>query len=441
MPGVARAPTFAPQRASDLLDDPAQVTILVSTPPSPLVLHHTSTSSDAGSHNGRTIFTRGAAMTLPPDAPQLNDLDLLLAVERRGSVGKAAREQGISQPAASLRIRTMERRLGIRLLERSSSGSKLTHEAAVIADWARRAVEAVEELLACKAALKKSSAEQLRVAGSLNTVEYLIPRWLGLLGVHLENTDIEIRAESTASIFEQVRDGKIDLGFVSGMQTQADLAERHIGYDELVVVVGPGHPWAERTTPLERRELADSRLVLQERGTGTRKFAEELMGSNSVRRSWVELPSTTAVKQAVASGSGAAILALSTVARELQDGRLSCVRVNGIRPTTPVRAVWSKARGLNHLGQQFLEVASRENAVPAGAARRQARRPTSNLSTPDRALASDHDRSRGTDELSQQDHSVARVGEHAPGVVATPPQVASLPPRVEQAEKVATRGL
>lgn len=298
-------------------------------------------------------------MVLPPDAPQLYDLDLLLAVERRGSVGKAAREHRISQPAASLRLRTMERRIGVQLLDRSPSGSTLTDDGVVLARWARRAVEAVHELLACRSDLRNSSSGRLRIAGDLNIVEYLVPHWLGRLGIRLENIRVEVRAGTTTAILEQIREGQTDLGFVSGhAETRSDLAERRIGDDELVVVVGPAHPWRERTTAVSLHELAESRLILPERGSGTRELVEEWLAAAPSHESRVVLPSTTAIKQAVASASGAAILRLSTVSREVRDGRLTRVRVTGARPTTPVRAVWSTSRALNQVGQALLEGAT-----------------------------------------------------------------------------------
>lgn len=303
-------------------------------------------------------------MVLPSGAPQISDLDLLLSVESRGSVGKAAREQGISQPAASLRLRTMERRLGVRLLERSSSGSKLTPEGAVLAKCAQAAVDAVRELMACNSALRCSSSENLRIAGSLAMVEYLVPRWLSSMKVGLGDAHVEIRADGVNAICEQVRTGKVDLGFIKGASRCFDLAEKIIGHDELVVVVGPHHPWARRSSPVTLDELTSIQLVLRERGSGTRELAEELLSvAASDRRNCLELPSTTAIKQAVARGSGAAMLSLFAVARELQDGALVRVHVEGVRPTRLVRAVWSKARGLNERAQELLDIASSDGTA------------------------------------------------------------------------------
>src|SRR5690606_38737651 len=102
-------------------------------------------------------------MVLPPAAPQLADLELLLSVDRLGSLGKAAREHGVSQPAASVRIQAMERRLGLRLLERTPSGSHFTPAGQALSEWARTAVDAVSQLMACSATLNAAEADSLRI--------------------------------------------------------------------------------------------------------------------------------------------------------------------------------------------------------------------------------------------------------------------------------------
>ncbi|WP_280500096.1 helix-turn-helix domain-containing protein, partial [Nocardia farcinica] len=53
-------------------------------------------------------------MTLPPGTPDLAVLALLVSVADTGSLGAAARRHGISQPAASMRISALERRLRLR---------------------------------------------------------------------------------------------------------------------------------------------------------------------------------------------------------------------------------------------------------------------------------------------------------------------------------------
>jgi DNA-binding transcriptional LysR family regulator len=85
-------------------------------------------------------------MSLPDRVSDLMPFDLLLSVARLGSLGLAAAEHGISQPAASARIRRLERQLGVTLIERSPRGSRLTADGALVAEWAQAAVEAAAAL-------------------------------------------------------------------------------------------------------------------------------------------------------------------------------------------------------------------------------------------------------------------------------------------------------
>ncbi|MCZ9345657.1 LysR family transcriptional regulator, partial [Streptomyces sp. TRM76130] len=104
--------------------------------------------------------------------PDLGALELLLAVARLGSLGGAARELGISQPAASSRVRSMERQLGVALVDRSPRGSRLTDAGALVTDWARRIVEAAEAFDAGAQALRDRRDSRLRVAASMTIAEY-----------------------------------------------------------------------------------------------------------------------------------------------------------------------------------------------------------------------------------------------------------------------------
>lgn len=75
-------------------------------------------------------------MALSARVSDLMPFDLLLSVARLGSLGRAAEAHGISQPAASSRLRRLERQLGLVLIERSARGSRLTPQGVLVAGWA-----------------------------------------------------------------------------------------------------------------------------------------------------------------------------------------------------------------------------------------------------------------------------------------------------------------
>src|SRR5260370_9259670 len=85
-------------------------------------------------------------MALPERVADLMPFELLLSVARLGSLGLAAQAHGISQPAASTRIRRLERRLGVTLIQRSPHGSRLTPHGELVAGRAQAAVDAAAAL-------------------------------------------------------------------------------------------------------------------------------------------------------------------------------------------------------------------------------------------------------------------------------------------------------
>ncbi|WEO98450.1 LysR family transcriptional regulator [Streptomyces sp. FXJ1.172] len=270
--------------------------------------------------------------------PDLAALELLLAVARLGSLGAAAREVGITQPAASSRIRSMERQLGVALVDRSPRGSRLTDAGALVTDWARRVVEAAAAFDAGARALRDRRDSRLRVAASMTIAEYLLPGWLLALHAERPDTAVSLLAGNSAKVAELLLSGEADLGFVEGLTVPTGLDSTVIAHDRLIVVTAPGHPWARRRRPLTPEELASTPLILRERGSGTRQVLDAALGG--LARPLIELSSTTAVKASAVSGAGPSVLSELVVGEELSLRRLVSIPVEGVSLRRDLRAVW-----------------------------------------------------------------------------------------------------
>lgn len=276
--------------------------------------------------------------------PDLGALELLLAVARHGSLGRAAREVGITQPAASSRVRSMERQLGVALLDRSPRGSELTDAGALVTDWARRIVEAAEAFDVGAQALRGRRDSRLRVAASMTIAEYLLPGWLIALRAQRPGTAVSLLAGNSATVAQRLLSGEADLGFVEGLSVPEGLDGTVIGRDRLVVVAAPSHAWARRRTPLTPAELAAAPLILRERGSGTRQVLDSaLRECGGLSEPLLELASTTAVKAAAVSGAGPAVLSELAVTEELASRRLTEIPVAGVQLRRDLRAVWPHA--------------------------------------------------------------------------------------------------
>ncbi|TGN63811.1 LysR family transcriptional regulator [Nocardioides eburneiflavus] len=283
--------------------------------------------------------------------PDLRALELLVVVASTGSLSAAAAELGITQQAASSRIRTAETLVGAPLLTRTRRGSALTQTGDLVVHWATRVVDAAEQLDAGIAALRQDRRAQLRIAASLTVAEYLLPGWLVAFRAHqatigLALTEFTMTATNSERVVELVASEAADLGFVEGPEPPSGLRHRLIGVDELVVVVGPSHPWAQRSSRrVTAATLASTPMVVREAGSGTRTVLERALRDLPVSPPALELASTAAVRAAVAAGAGPAALSEYAVRDDIASGRLTPISVTGLDLSRRLHAVWT--RGAN----------------------------------------------------------------------------------------------
>jgi DNA-binding transcriptional LysR family regulator len=296
--------------------------------------------------------------------PDLIALELLDSIAELGSLGRAAARHGMSQPAVSQRMTQLERTLGIRLLMRSPTGTRLTPAGEQVAVMARRVLGEMRALMAGVTALAAAEGARLRVAASLTVAEYLMPGWLGAL--HAESPDVafSLAVSNSSHVLAQVRDGSADVGFVEGDQDPPDgLTAVTVRGDRLVVVVPPGHPWARRACPVGGAELAASDLIVREPGSGTREVLDRALGSWGGAHAWLELGSTATILAAARRGEGPAVLSALAVAEDVAAGRLAMVSTEDVDLTRALRAVWLSDRPLAPLARRLLNLASHKAAL------------------------------------------------------------------------------
>lgn len=293
-------------------------------------------------------------MTSRAEWPDVAALELLVSVAETGSIRRAAMAHHISQPAASVRIRGLEAALQLRLIDRHTTGARLTPDGLAVVGWADKVLTAMRALASGARALRTDQDSQLRLAASLTVAEYLLPTWLAPLYVTTPAA-VSLRMANSEEVAALFARDEVDLGFVEGTSLPDGLQGRTVYRDELVVVVAPSHPWARRRTPLTAAMLADAPLVSREPGSGTRQVLVHALARHGLTTSVaVELASTTAIKAAVSAGLAPAVLSRLAVAAELADRRLVAVSVDGLNLTRSIRAVWRAHSELSELARTLL---------------------------------------------------------------------------------------
>lgn len=297
--------------------------------------------------------------------PDLASLQLLLLVAEQGSIGRAAVGMGLTQASASRRLDTLERELGVPLLVRGATGSRLTPQGRSVAGWASGTVSSASALLEGVAALRDRRTAKLRVAASMTVAEYLMPGWLAAFRATGPGAEVDLRVVNSDDVAVLLRDSAVDVGFIEALDVPRELSSTRVGTDRLVVVAAPGHRWTRRHHPVEAAELGATPLVMREPGSGTRTTLEQALGRATGRgptEPSLELSSNAAVKVVVAGGGAPAVLSVLAVAGEIADGRLREVAVRGIDLRRPLTAVWQGRTRMSTPAERLVRIA----ATPEG---------------------------------------------------------------------------
>lgn len=274
--------------------------------------------------------------------PDVDTLALFVRVCETGSISSAARAFGLTQPAATGRIRQLERRLGLSLLDRTPKGSVPTETGSAVEAWAREVVACADRLVASAATLRQAAtAVALRVCASYTAAEYLLPGALMELRRRSPSVAVSLSVANSAAVLDAVLGGQCRLGFVEGGSVPRGLRHRTVAEDQLVVIAAERNPVGRR--PLTPAQVVSHPLVLREPGSGTRDvFVSALEGAGvALPGTELEFGSTGAIMRAVAAGDALGVVSEWAMQSPDHSG-LKVVPLRGLDLRRSLRAVWRR---------------------------------------------------------------------------------------------------
>jgi DNA-binding transcriptional LysR family regulator len=284
---------------------------------------------------------------------ELRHYRFLAALAAEGSIGAAARVVGMAQPNASRLLEQMERQAGFPLARRTPQGTRLTDRGRVIAGLAAEVVGAAENVGRAVGALEGGRGT-LHLCASLTVAEHLMPGWLAAAQQRLDGVSTTLDVGNSDEVFDRLRSGAADLGFVEGPTVQTGFRYLDVGRDELVVVVRPDHPWAA-DGEVSAAAVAAAGLVVREPGSGTRQITDLALAPHGSGERF-EVGSNAALAASVAAGLGPGVVSRLAVQAALRGGRLVEVPTPGLQLGRVLRAVWRASGPLDPAAADFLRI-------------------------------------------------------------------------------------
>jgi DNA-binding transcriptional LysR family regulator len=285
---------------------------------------------------------------------ELDELKVFLAVADSRSFTKAAAITYRTQSAVSQAIRRLEDDLGERLFDRSVKDGQLTEAGVVLAEHARQILTLMDRAAVAVRELRDLKRGRVRVGSNEASMHVLVPI-IGRLHAQHPQVLVDVQRLSSRQIASALADGSIDFGVLTFDPKQSDLKFVSLGRDELVLLVPPGHPFAGRRSVAER-DIAGLPIVAHNDPSPARsRVLSHFEGRHESLDIRLSMSSLDAIKHAVESGLGVAILPRRCAAAEIADGRLLALELPHLAMRRELRLAYSARRELSRAAGAFLE--------------------------------------------------------------------------------------
>jgi DNA-binding transcriptional LysR family regulator len=277
----------------------------------------------------------------------------------RKSFSQAAERLGVTQPAVSLQIRSLEKRLGTKLLDRSGRRVEPTESGQRLYRAAQRMLAVEGQLLDELAGEDGALHGELTLGASTGPGGTVVPVLLGEFQSEHPELTVALSISDTSRVIEQVAERELELGIVGASPRHRGVVFEPFFRDEVILVVPPDHRFAGKEVTLD--QLREEPLILMQEGAGVRQVIEDELRRGPVRLRdldvRLELGLQESVKSAAAAGFGATFISRSGVEAELAAGTLATARVKGLEPAREISLVRPAGRSPSRAAEAFVEFA------------------------------------------------------------------------------------
>jgi DNA-binding transcriptional LysR family regulator len=280
-------------------------------------------------------------------------------VERR-SFSLAAERLGVTQPAVSLQVRSLEKRLGTQLLDRSGRRVEPTESGLKLYRSAQRLLALEEEIV--NELAEEATGEldgTLEIGASTGPGGVLLSQLLCQFADAHPALQVALSVFDTQTIVDRVADRTLQLGVVGAAPRHRGVEYEPFFHDTVVLACPPGHAFAGRTITLD--ELRAEQLIVMQEGAGVRQMIEdELRGAGLRLRDLdvrIELGLQESVTSAVRGGYGVTFISRASIEDDLVAGLLVEAHVDGLELERDIHLVRATGRSETRAARAFLEFA------------------------------------------------------------------------------------
>src|SRR5262245_479164 len=290
----------------------------------------------------------------------LRDLNVLMTVARCGSMGKAATQLAVSQPAISKAIADLEYALGVRLLDRSQRGVEPTIYGRALLDRGLNAFDELKQAVRQIEFLADPTAGEVRVGSSVIIGSSLVAAIVDRLSREYPRITVHLLASEAALAYRALeeRDVEVVIAGLFGPVTRENMTAEILYEDPFVVAAGARNPWCQRRR-IKLSELMEEPWALPPRDSPTGPMVVDIFRGRGLAlpRAALIASSIPARNAMLANGRFLTMVPTSVVKLAGRKGDIRALPVDIPKVGRPIGIVTLKKRALSPVAQLFVGAA------------------------------------------------------------------------------------
>ena len=271
------------------------------------------------------------------------------------SFSKAAEALNYAQSTVSSQIQSLENSLGETLFDRAGNKITLTKAGVKLLEYTRPLIDLEKEIL-CNFKSLKSSNENLVIKAPHSVSTYFLPSIMKEFQLMFPNIGFDLDGCLSYNMNDIFNAGLIDLAFLFTDNFSDKLLHvEELAKVELVFVSNPRDDVYNGTIN-SVADFNDKILLFAKSDCNYRKILEKMLAdANITLKKKIEINNPEAVKQLLMlGGNGVALLPKITIAKELSDNSLKCLKWNGPDFNIKLYMVWNKENKQSDAAQAFI---------------------------------------------------------------------------------------
>lgn len=254
---------------------------------------------------------------------EFKQLEAFVNVVRYKSFSKAAEATYLTQPTISTHISSLEKELGVKLIDRRGKESRATKQGRAFYNYAVNIINTRERAVSAMAEFGTDISGVLEIRTSSIPGQCIVPELITGFHKLYPNVVFSVEQSDSEKVWNDIQENLGEIGF-TGYFEDNSLKYELLFRDSLVLAAPDTEKFRRLRAVSDRiaiKDVQDEKFIWREEGSATRKTLENWFAGHDVRKpeTVAVVNSLEGVKACIRQGLGVSVMSAAAVRKEMKD--------------------------------------------------------------------------------------------------------------------------